>query len=46
MVELAKASLHPDLDWLGVVLNKADMRLVHSRQALESLPERFGEKVI
>ena len=46
VVELAKESLHPDLDWLGVVLNIADMRLVHSREALKSLQERFGEKVI
>jgi chromosome partitioning protein len=45
VVELAKESLHPDLDWLGVVLNIADMRLVHSREALRSLQERFGEKV-
>ena len=33
VVELAKESLHPDLDWLGAVLNIADMRLVHSREA-------------
>ena len=45
VVELAKESLHPDLDWLGVVLNIADMRLVHAREALKSLKERFGEKV-
>jgi chromosome partitioning protein len=45
VVELAKESLHPDLDWLGVVLNIADMRLVHSREALKSLQERFGSKV-
>src|SRR3954451_5937756 len=45
VVELAKESLHPDLDWLGVVLNIADMRLVHSREALKSLRERFGSKV-
>jgi chromosome partitioning protein len=45
VVELAKESLHPELDWLGVVLNIADMRLVHSREALRSLRERFGEKV-
>jgi chromosome partitioning protein len=45
VVELAKESLHPDLDWLGVVLNIADMRLIHSREALKSLKERFGEKV-
>jgi chromosome partitioning protein len=45
VVELAKESLHPDLDWLGVVLNIADMRLVHAREALRSLQDRFGEKV-
>jgi chromosome partitioning protein len=45
VVELAKESLHPDLDWLGVVLNIADMRLVHSREALRSLQERFDSKV-
>jgi chromosome partitioning protein len=45
VVELARESLHPDLDWLGVVLNIADMRLVHSREALKSLQERFDDKV-
>ena len=45
VVELARESLHPDLDWLGVVLNIADMRLVHSREALKSLRERFADKV-
>jgi chromosome partitioning protein len=45
VVELAKESLHPDLDWLGVVLNIADMRLIHAREAMKSLKERFGEKV-
>ena len=45
VVELAKESLHPDLVWLGIVLNIADMRLIHAREALKSLRERFGEKV-
>jgi chromosome partitioning protein len=45
VVELAKESLHPDLNWLGVVLNIADMRLVHAREALRSLRERFGDRV-
>jgi chromosome partitioning protein len=45
VVELARESLHPDLEWLGVVLNIADMRLVHSREALRSLQERFEDKV-
>jgi chromosome partitioning protein len=45
VVELAKESLHPGLDWLGVVLNIADMRLIHAREALQQLRERFGERV-
>jgi chromosome partitioning protein len=45
IIELAKESLHPDLEWLGVVLNIADLRTIHSREALVSLRERFGEKV-
>ncbi len=45
VIELAKENLHPDLEWLGVVMNIADMRLVHSREALKQLRERFGEKV-
>jgi chromosome partitioning protein len=45
VIELAKENLHPDLEWLGVVMNIADMRLVHSREALSQLRERFGEKV-
>jgi chromosome partitioning protein len=45
IIELAKESLHPDLEWLGVVLNIADLRTIHSREALVQLRERFGEKV-
>jgi chromosome partitioning protein len=45
VVAIARESLHPDLNWLGVVLNIADMRLVHSREALRSLQERFDDKV-
>jgi chromosome partitioning protein len=45
VVELAKESLHPDLDWLGVVLNITDLRLIHAREALQQLRARFGEKV-
>jgi chromosome partitioning protein len=46
VVELAKESLHPELDWLGVVLNIADMRLVHAREALQQLKDRFGDKLL
>ncbi|HKH78576.1 MAG TPA: AAA family ATPase, partial [Solirubrobacteraceae bacterium] len=45
VIELARDSLNPDLALLGVVLNLADMRTVHSREALVSLQERFGELV-
>jgi chromosome partitioning protein len=43
VIELARESLNPDLEWLGVVLNIADMRTVHSREAFASLREHFGE---
>jgi len=45
VVELARDSLNPGLSLLGVLLNLADMRTVHSREALASLKERFGELV-
>jgi len=45
VVELARDSLNPELSLLGVLLNLADMRTVHSREALAWLKERFGEQV-
>jgi chromosome partitioning protein len=45
VVELARDSLNPALELLGVLLNLADMHTVHSREALVSLKERFGEQV-
>ena len=33
VIELAKENLHPELEWLGVVLNIADLRTLHSREA-------------
>jgi chromosome partitioning protein len=45
VIELARDGLNPDLEWLGVVLNIADMRTVHSREALASLQEHFADKV-
>jgi chromosome partitioning protein len=45
MVEVAR-DLHNDaLKWLGVVLNIADMRTVHSRETYATLKEEYGEKV-
>jgi len=46
VVGLARDSLNPRLTVLGVLLNLADMRTVHSREALTSLQERFGEQVL
>jgi chromosome partitioning protein len=46
VIELAKDSLNPDLEWLGVVLNIADMRTRHSREAFDSLREHFDDKLI
>ncbi len=45
VVELVRDSLNPQLTVLGVLLNLADMRTVHSREAQASLKERFGELV-
>src|ERR1700736_1053904 len=46
VIELARDSLNLELQWLGVVLNIADMRTRHSREAFDSLREHFGEKLI
>jgi chromosome partitioning protein len=45
VIELARESLNPELQWLGVVLTIADMRTVHSREAQASLKEHVGEKL-
>jgi chromosome partitioning protein len=45
VIEQAREYYNDDLDWLGVVLNIADMRTVHSREAYESLQEHFSDKV-
>jgi chromosome partitioning protein len=45
VIEQAREYYNDDLEWLGVVLNIADMRTVHSREAYESLQEHFAEKV-
>jgi chromosome partitioning protein len=46
VIELARETLNPNLEWLGVMLNIADMRTRHSREALASLREHFGDRVI
>ena len=45
VVEQAKEYYNDDLEFLGVVMNIADMRTVHSREAYEALKEHFGDKV-
>jgi len=45
VVELARDSLNPDLELLGIVLNIANLRTKHARQSLEALRERFGDAV-
>jgi chromosome partitioning protein len=45
VVEQAKEFYNPDLEVLGVVMNIADMRTVHSRDAYEQLKEHFGDQV-
>ena len=44
-LEQAKDVYNDDLEFLGVVMNIADMRTVHSREAYDALVERFGDKV-
>ncbi len=44
VIGVARDSLNPALSLLGVFLNLADLRTVHSREALASLSERFPEK--
>ena len=45
VVEQAKEFYNDDLEFLGVVMNIADMRTVHSREAYKALKEHFGDKV-
>ena len=45
VIEQAREFYNPDLEWLGVVMNIADMRTVHSRDAYAQLRDHFGEKV-
>ena len=45
VIEQAKEFYNPDLEWLGVALNIADMRTVHSRAAFRQLSEHYGDKV-
>jgi chromosome partitioning protein len=46
VIDLARDGLNPDLQWLGVVFNIADMRTVHSRESYASLREHIGDKLL
>lgn len=45
MLDVARELHNERLNWVGVVLNIADMRTVHSREAYAALREHYGEKV-
>jgi chromosome partitioning protein len=45
VVDLARDSLNPELELLGVCLNIANMRTRHARQTLDALQQRFGPKL-
>jgi len=45
MLAVARDLHNDELNWLGVVLNIADMRTVHSRETYAALREEYGEKV-
>ena len=44
VIEAARESLNPGLEWVGVVLNIADLRTVHSREAHATLKDGFGAR--
>jgi chromosome partitioning protein len=45
LIEQVREYYNGDLELLGVLLNIADMRTTHSRDAYTQLQEAFGEKV-
>jgi chromosome partitioning protein len=45
VMELARENLNENLEWLGIVMNIADLRTLHSREALQNLRENFGDRV-
>ena len=46
VIELARDTLNPQLEWLGVLFNISDMRTVHSREAYEALGEHVGDRLL
>jgi chromosome partitioning protein len=45
VMELARDNLNENLNWLGVVMNMVDLRTIHSREALQTLRQSFGDRV-
>jgi chromosome partitioning protein len=45
VIELARENLNPKLQMIGVLLNIADMRTRHSREAFDTLRDHFHEKL-
>ena len=45
VLNLARESLNPQLELLGVCLNIANMRTRHARQTLDALRGRFGDRL-
>jgi chromosome partitioning protein len=45
VIEQAREYYNDDLEFLGVLMNIADMRTTHSRDAYRQLREAFGERV-
>jgi chromosome partitioning protein len=45
VMELARDNLNENLTWLGVVMNMADLRTIHSRDALQTLRQSFGDRL-
>jgi chromosome partitioning protein len=45
VIELARDGLNPDLEWLGAVVTKADLRTVHSREAVAALRDAHPGKI-
>jgi chromosome partitioning protein len=46
VIGLARETLNPDLRWLGVMLNLADMRTRHSREVFAALREHYGPALL
>ncbi len=46
VIELARSTLNPDLQLLGIVLNIVDLRTRHSREAFDSLRQHFGDRLL